>query len=269
MKIYYQGNPGSYMHLASKQIQKNLDIEIDEIIWKPDFKDVWEAIGENDIAVLAIENSYMGSIHPNLHGFLKYDCKIIGRYDMLIRHCLCSKEKRLEDITKAYSQLPALDQCHIYLKEKGIEPMVYSDTSLAAQHVSETKDTGKAAICSEYAAELNGLNILDRDIQDNNKNTTRFAIITHIDQSVSYSKKEGKMSVIFEVQHIPWALSRCLQIFDKRWINLSKLESMPSFHKTSFLFWVNIEWDMNDDNVIQAIEEVSEISENLKIIWEY
>jgi len=279
MKIYYQWNPGSYMHLASVEIQKHLNIEIDEIIWKPDFKDVWESIGQNNIAVLAIENSYMWSIHPNLYGFLKYDCKIVGRYDMLIRHCLCSKEEKLEDITKAYSQLPALDQCHIYLKEKWISPMVFSDTSLAASHVAQSDDPWKAAICSEFAAKLNGLNILDRDIQDNNQNTTRFAIITHQDQDVLYKydspnlpvgmRREGKMSIIFEVHHIPWSLSTCLLVFHNRWINITKLESMPSFHKESFLFWINIEGDTQDENVSQAIKEVWELSESIKIIWEY
>lgn len=257
------------MHLASLEIQKKLNIPVDEIIGKPDFKDVWEAIWENDIAVLAIENSYMGSIHPNLHGFLKYDCKIIGRYDMLIQHCLCSKEKRLEDITKAYSQLPALDQCYTYLKDNDIEPMVYSDTSLAAKHVSETEDRGKAAICSEFAAKLNHLNILDTNIQDNDQNTTRFAVITHKAQNISYSSQEWKMSLIFEVKHIPGALSDTLDVFRSHKINLSKIESMPSFHKTSFLFWINIEWYLQQQHVNSAIKKLQEICESVQIIGEY
>ena len=141
MKIYYQGNEGSYMHIASREIEKNLSCAITSIEGKPDFSEVWESIGKNDIAVLAIENSYMGSIHPNLHGFLKYDCKIVGQYDMYINHCLCSKETDIKNITKAYSQMPALEQCHKYLKKMDIEPMVYSDTSLSAKHVSETQDS--------------------------------------------------------------------------------------------------------------------------------
>jgi len=257
------------MHLASEKIQKNLNVEIEDIVGKPDFKDVWEAIWKEDIAVLAIENSYMGSIHPNLYGFLKYDCKIVGRYDMLIQHCLCSKEEKLENVSKAYSQLPALDQCHTYLKEKNIEAMVYSDTSLAAKHVSETSDAWKAAICSEFAAEFYWLNILEKNIQDNDQNTTRFAIITHKSNNLSYTLQEGKMSIIFEVEHIPGALCECLTIFHNRKINLSKLESMPSFHKTSFLFWANIEWDMWDSNVASAIKDLENITESLQLIWEY
>lgn len=270
MKIYYQGNPGSYMHIASRVIQKDLNVQIEAIEWKPDFRDVWESIGTENIAVLAIENSYMGSIHPNLHGFLKYDCKIVGQYDMYINHCLCSKETDIEKITKAYSQMPALEQCHKYLKTMNIEPMVYSDTSLAAKHVSETQDSGKAAICSELAAEIYGLNILQKNIQDHSENTTRFAVIADKKLDIAYSEKENKISIMFEVEHIPSKLYECLGIFAKRSINLTKLESLPSFRgKFLFMFWMDIQGNLSDPNISSAFEELQEYVNELRIIGEY
>lgn len=270
MKIYYQGNPGSYMHSASLAIEKHLSLEVEDIVGRPDFKDVWAAIGTDDIAVLAIENSYMGSIHPNLHGFLKYDCKIIGEYNMPINHCICSKETDIANVTKAYSQMPALEQCHRYLKEKGIDPMVYSDTALSAKHVAETDDAWKAAICSELAAGIYGLNILDTNIQDQEENTTRFAIICDKDLDLDYSVKKDKMSISFEVNHMPSSLYQCLGLFAENNINLTKLESLPSYKwKGTFTFWLDLEGTSNDSGVQAAIQWLAGHTTNFKIIWEY
>ncbi len=270
MNIYYQGNPGSYMHTASLAIQENLSWTIDSIDGKADFKDVWEAIGTDNIAVLAIENSYMWSIHPNLHGFLKYDCKIIGEYNMPINHCICSKESDIKDVTKAYSQMPALEQCHRYLKEKGIEPMVYSDTALSAKHVAETEDSWKAAVCSELAAEIYKLNILDKNIQDQAENTTRFAIICHKDLDLNYLVKKDKMSISFEINHMPSSLYQCLWSFALNNINLTKLESLPSYKwKGTFTFWLDLEGKSDDTAVQLSLKWLETHTKNLRIIWEY
>lgn len=258
------------MHTASLAVEKYINSSIDVIEGKTDFRDVWEAIGQEHIAVLAIENSYMWSIHPNLHGFLKYDCKIIGQYDMFINHCLCSKETDIQKITQAYSQIPALEQCHKYLKDTGIQPMVFSDTALAAQYVSQTTDPWKAAICSELAAEIHGLNILERNIQDHSENTTRFAIITHKDVDISYSQNSKKTSIIFEVQHIPSTLHDCLWVFARHKVNLTKIESLPSFRgKFLFMFWVDIEGNLSDIPVSQALRELQDHVSEFRIIGQY
>jgi len=255
------------MHTASLAIEKHLNKTVDSIEGKPDFKDVWASIGHDDIAVLAIENSYMGSIHPNLHGFLKYDCKIVGEYNMPINHCISSKEKDIKDITKAYSQMPALEQCHKYLKNKGIEPIVYSDTALSAKHVAETEDAGKAAVCSELAAEIYGLNILDTNIQDQDENTTRFAIICHKDLDLDYSIKKDKMSISFEVRHMPSSLYQSLKCFADNNINLTKLESLPSYKmKGTFTFWLDLDGKPTDEAVTKALKDLKDHTTNLRII---
>ena len=270
MNIYYQGNPGSYMHSASLAIAEHLTPPVTAIEWKTDFKDVWDAIGTEHIAVLAIENSYMWSIHPNLHGFLKHDCKIVWDYEMLINHCLCSKEKDISKVTQAYSQMPALEQCHRYLKDRDIEPRVYSDTALSAKHVAETDSSGKAAICSELAASIHGLNILDRSIQDQSENTTRFAIICHKDLELEYSQKSDKVSMLFEVKHMPASLYQSLKAFADNNVNLTKLESLPSYKwKKTFAFWLDLDGKIEDDHVKKAIQDLEEHTSNMRIIGSY
>jgi len=128
------------MHTASLAVSEHLSISIESLEGKQDFQEVWDNISPEAMAVLAIDNSYMGSIHPNLYGFLKHDTKIIGDYLLPINHCLCSKETDISKVKKAYSQLPALEQCHKYLKEKNIRAEEYSDTALSAKFVAESEE---------------------------------------------------------------------------------------------------------------------------------
>ncbi|MCH2188472.1 hypothetical protein MK079_01425 [Candidatus Gracilibacteria bacterium] len=270
MNIYYQGNPGSYMHGASEAIAPYLSNQSGDIIGKPDFSEVWESIGEEHIGVLAIENSYMGSIHPNIYGFLKYDYKIIGEYYGPIEHCLCSKETDISQITQAYSQIPALEQCHKYLQGKNIEPIVFSDTALSAKYLSENDIPGTAAICSVQAAKLYGLNILDTNIADQNGNTTRFALITGQENKIVYGKKSNKMSLIFTAKNIPSSLHKCLGVFAQKEINLTKIESLPSYGNAfEYMFWIDIEGNSQESNISEAVKSLEDFAKNIKIIGEY
>ena len=270
MKIYYQWNTWSYMDIASQKVSTKLNTKIEDIIWMPEFSNVWENIWNDSIWVLAIENSYMWSIHPNLYGFLKYDFKIIWEYYLKIRHCLASKEKEIKNVKKAYSQTPALEQCHKYLKEKWIVPIDFSDTSLAAKYVWENKEEWVAAICSKKAAGLYKLNILDEDINDNKENTTRFAIIVKKNSCLKYRDLSSKVSIIFEAKNIPSSLYKCLWAFATNNINLSKIESLPSYKgKFSYYFWLEFEWKTEDKNVKKALLELKFFTKFIKVLGEY
>lgn len=270
MKIYYQGNPGSYMHSTSLEVAQWLSIEADEIVWKKDFKEAWASLWQDNIWVLAIENSYMGTIPTSLYGFLKHDCKIIGTYDLVCNHCLCSNETDISKITQVYSQIPALEQCHKYLQQRGIKTIPYSDTALSAKFVSENKIPWTAAICSEIAAEIYGLNILDRKIQDQKDNTTRFAIVAHSTSDIQYNFPSWKISLIFTTAHIPAALYKCIWVFASNDINMRKIESLPSY-KWNFVpqFWIDIEWSIEEDNIKNALKELENFATDIRILWSY
>lgn len=270
MKIYYQWNPWSYMNIASKNIVNDLNSWIEDIVWLPDFSDVWASIWEKWIWVLAVENSYMWSIHPNLYWFLKYDFKIIWEYFLEIKHCICSKETDIENIKEVYSQAPALEQCHNYLKSKNIKAINYSDTSLSAKYVSESQEKWIWAICSVEAAKMHGLNILEENIADQKGNTTRFAIITAKDSKLEYKNKSNKISVIFQTNHIPASLYKCLWAFATNNINLTKIESIPSYKDSfSYMFWMDFEGNLNDKNVQNSLEELKFFTKEIRILGEY
>ena len=270
MNIYYQWNPGSYMHSASLAIQPNLSEKPWEIIWKTVFKDVWEQIESGNIWVLAIENSYMGSIHPNLYGFLKYDCKIIWEHYWAIDHCLCSKEDHKSKIQVVYSQTPALEQCYKYIHEFNMESRECSDTALSAKIAVQTDESWVAGICSELAAKLYWLNILDKKIQDQKNNTTRFVAIVSNNSDMSYSQKSNKISVIFEAKDIPSSLHLCLWAFANNDINLSKIESLPSYAESfSYHFWIDFSGNMTEKKVQNALSQLRKYTISIRIVGEY
>jgi prephenate dehydratase len=271
-KIYYQWEAGSYHHQASLEIEKYLSIKIEKMIGFDSFEKCWEKLWEeNTILILATENSYAGTIYENLYKFEKLDVKIIWEYDLPIDHCICGIETELSKITKVYSHFKALPQCYNYFKEHNIkEQIIVSDTAGAAIQIAETKEKWAGAICSSLAAELYGLNILDKKIQDQKGNTTRFVIIVPKKSNIKYSKQKDKVSILFETKNIPASLYKCLWAFATNNVNLTKIESLPNIKNPfSYLFWLDFDWKLSDENVIKALEELRFFTSSVKIIWEY
>lgn len=272
MNIYYQWFPGAYSHLASKNIlsflkwkEENIDIS-----WCIDFFEVWKKIWKENIGVLPVENSYAGSVHTNFFNFLKYDYKIIGEYYLDIDHHLLSTEKNLSDIHTVYSHPQALDQCHKFLQQHDIRPLPKWDTAGSAKNISETLEPWIAAIASGLAGEIYGLNTVASSIQDQQWNKTRFFIVVDKGSRMSFWKKTGKVSLIFEAKNIPSSLYKCLGAFATTGVNLTKIESMPSY-KESFqtIFWLDFEWCLADESVKKALDELAFFTSSIKILWEY
>ena len=271
MKIYYQGEPWCYHHEASLEIEKNLNIKIDEMIGFENFEKCWDKLWDDSILILATENSYAGTIYENLYKFDKLDAKIIWEINLPIDHAICSVEIDLSKINKVYSHFKALPQCYNYFKKHNIEEqIIVSDTAWAAIQLAETKEKWAAAICSKLAGEMYWLNILDEVIQDQKGNTTRFVIIVPKNSKIEYLKKENKVSVLFEARNIPASLYKCLWAFATNNVNLSKIESLPNIKNPfSYLFWLDFDWNLEEDNVKKALEELEYFTSNVKIIWEY
>ena len=271
MNIYYQWEPGSYSHLASLQIQDRLNILPEEVIWLFDFDSVWEMISQGHIGVLPIENSYAGTIHHNMYNFLKYPHCILWEYDFQVRHCLLSLENDISQVKKAYSHHQALSQTHLYLKSHNIFPEVYGDTAGAAKMIQEEQKKWVAAVASQLAAEIYGLNILARDIQDQEGNTTKFLIVTKKeDTEYIFSQKANKITLIFTTYHTPWALYDCLGEFATRKINLTKIESIPkgSGH-FQYSFWVTLQGNEGQEHIAEALKNLEQKTQMLKILGNY
>ena len=271
MKIYYQWEPWSYHHQASLEIEKSLSVKIDEMVGLDSFEKCWDKFWDDSILILATENSYAGTIYENLYKFDKIEAKIIWEKNLSIDHCICSTETNLSKITKVYSHFKALPQCYDYFKKHNIkEQIIVSDTAAAAIQLSETKESGAAAICSTLAWKMYGLNILDEAIQDQKGNTTRFVIIVPKKSKIEYKIKKNKVSILFEARNIPASLYKCLGAFATNNVNLTKIESLPDIKNPfSYLFWLDFEWKLSDDKVQKSLEELKFFTTKINIIWEY
>jgi len=270
MNLLYQWVSWAYSHLACLQAKDMLDVEVNNIVWLPDFATVWSKLDNHNIWVLPVENSYAWNIHENLYNFLRNDFKIIWEINLHVNHCLLSKEKNIEDIKEVYSHPQALSQCHNFLKKQNIKAIEFWDTAWAAKMVADSDKKWIWALASSLAWETYGLNIIKEWVQDQDWNTTRFIIIASDDLELNIKNKSWKVSIIFETRNLPANLYKCLWAFATNNVNLTKIESMPSLKNPfTYMFWVDFEWELKDENVKKSLEELEFFTHYYKILGEY
>ncbi len=275
MQIYYQWYPWAYWNKASLQVAKHLDIQTPHIFWVETFKEVFDKIQQWNIWVLPIENSYAWSIHENFYHMIAGKYIIIWEIFLDINHYLLWKTNDISKIKKAYSHPQALMQCQNYLKKYNIEPVVASDTAGAAKFISEQNDETLASISSDLCSELYHLEMIDKNIQDQTGNTTRFFVV--VQKEVFEKQKEyfhlpktWKISIQFKTKDTPSALYKCLWAFATRHINLTKIESLPAReNRFEYIFWIDLEKSGEEKVIFDAFEELQFFCKDFKILWEY
>lgn len=275
MQIYYQWYPWAYGNKASLQVAKRLDIQTDHIVWVETFKEVFDKIQQGNIWVLPIENSYAGSIHENFYHMIAGKYIIIWEIFLDINHYLLWKTNDISKIKKAYFHPQALMQCQNYLKKYNIEPVVVSDTAGAAKFISEQNDETLASISSDLCSELYHLEMIDKNIQDQTGNTTRFFVVVQKEifekqKAYFHLPKTWKISIQFKTKDTPSALYKCLWAFATRHINLTKIESLPAReNRFEYIFWIDLEKSGEEKVIFDAFEELQFFCKDFKILWEY
>jgi len=275
MKIYYQWFPGAYSYEASIKIASKLEINKKEIFWVSNFKKVFDNINLWNIWILPIENSYAGSVHENFYHIISWDYEIIWEVFLDIEHYLLANTKKIEDIKYVYSHPQALAQCQNYIEKLWAKTVEYTDTAWAAMFVKENNSNEIASISSKLCSSIYDLNILDKHIQDQTGNTTRFFVVVLKDYYKKHKeklklKKNGKISVTFKTKDTPSALYKCLWAFATRFINLSKIESLPSKqNRFEYIFWIDFKKNVNDEIIADALEELKFFSKDLVILGDY
>lgn len=223
--------------------------------------------------IMAIENTIAGSLLQN-HELLRLsNLQIVGEYKMRISHVLCALPgQQLDQLTEVNSHPMALMQCEQYLRRHPNLKMIEKyDTAGSAQEIARDKLSGHAAVCGEYAANLYGLEILERGIETNKRNFTRFLIMA--DPLLAQESKQGqtidKSSIVFTLPHTQGALSKVLTIFSFYDINLSKIQSMPIIGREwEYRFYVDLTFD-NYVRYRQSIEAARPLTNDFKILGEY
>lgn len=254
VKVACQGIKGANSHIACNEFFESCDISFYKT-----FSDVFEAVknDEAQFGVLPVENTSGGSVSDVYDLLMSHNFYIVSAKAMSISHNLCAlKQSEFSDIEQVWSHPQALSQCSSYISKNDFTPIAYSNTAIAAKKVMEEKRLNCAAICTTQAAEEYGLKVLCKDIQDYNKSTTRFIVIS---KTPYISENANKVSLCFNVEHEEGALSRVLNMFSLLGLNLTKIESRPMKNaEFDYLFYLDFTGNVKDKSVMDFLCTLSE-----------
>jgi prephenate dehydratase len=235
------------------------------------FKQTFEALlnKKADYVVMAIENSIAGSILPNYTLMMSYAFPVVGEIYLPIQlHLMALPGVKFEDVKYVTSHPIAIRQCVDFFDEYPHLNIVESnDTAACAKRIRDEKLTDTVAIANTLAAKLYGLEVLERRIESNKKNFTRFLILTNHDNMPE--QKPNKAMLCFQVGNKVGALAKVLNIFAEEGVNMSKIQSMPILGKRNeYNFYVDIEWD-EPSQFDTAIRHILKYTHNFNVLGEY
>lgn len=267
IKVVYQGVEGAYSHAATLQYFGE-DVNAYHVkTWEDAMKAVEN--GEADYAVIPIENSSAGAVSDNYDQLIKHNNVIVAEIKLAVSHALLGLPGAAEtDIQSVYSHPQALMQCSEFLNShRHWRQISVENTAVAAKKLIEDGDITQAAVASEVAGRLYGLSILRPSINHNKDNTTRFIILAkeHI-----YRQDAGKLSICFELPHKSGSLYNMLGNFIYNGVNMVMIESRPIQGRNwEYRFFVDIEGNLSDDSVKNALKSISEEASNMWILGNY
>ncbi len=266
-RVAIQGIKASFHEEAAyKFFGKNI-----ETVECNSFKETCDKLEKNDadFVVMAIENSIAGSLLPNYTLIRDYGFSVVGEVYLPIQlHLMALPGVKFEDIKIVTSHPIAIRQCiDFFYDYPHIKIVESNDTAACAKRIQEEKLTDTMAIANNLAAELYGLNILERRVESNKKNYTRFLILKK--DKTDEGKKINKASICFQVGHKAGSLATVLNIFAEQEVSLTKIQSMPVLGKRNeYYFYVDLEWPSTEkyDN---AVRKALKYTSNFNILGEY
>ncbi len=268
--IVFQGELGANSHIACQQAYPR-----HRPVPCPTFEDAFNAVsgGRADLAMIPIENSVAGRVADIHHLMPQSNLHIVAEWFLPIRNQLVAiKGAKLSDIKSVESHIMALGQCRRFLRKLGARTVVAADTAGAARDIAERGDKTSAAISSALAAEIYGLDILKRNIEDESHSTTRFIVLSRDGKTARRGNGTMITTFVFQVRNIPAALYKALGGFATNGVNMTKLESYMiegNFFATQF--YADVEGHPDDRALKLALEELEFFSEKstLKILGVY
>lgn len=249
--VGFQGEHGAYSELAVRSLNPD---------WVPipcrEFVEVFDAVasGQLDLGVVPVENSLEGAVTQVNDLLIDTPLRIAGEIQVPIHHCLLTvPETDFRDIRVVYSHPHALAQCRGFLSRNNLEARPYYDTSGAAAMLAHERPKAAAAIASQLAAELHGLEIIKERIEDHETNSTRFVVLSRQPASAP----GNKCSIAFCVEHRSGALLSVLQLFSEAGLNLTRIESRPLRTQPGrYAFLLDFDGSDQDPRVVDILAQV-------------
>lgn len=273
LKVTIQGVAGCFHDAAAREYFCEREIET---VPFNSFPEMFEALDTDAslVGIVAIENTIAGSLLQNHELLRQHHLRIIGEHKKRISHVLAALPgQSIENLKEVNSHPMALMQCEQFLRRhKNLKMIESFDTAGSAKEIAEKQLTDHAAVCGEYAANLYGLEILEKGIETNKRNFTRFLIIANSLLASEIGPQESevnKSSIVFTLPHSNGALSKVLTILSFYDINLSKIQSVPIIGREwEYRFYA----DLTFNSIVryhQAIEAVRPLTNELVILGEY
>jgi len=264
--VAYQGIAGAYSEEAIRQYfgpdAKAVSCET--------FADVFAAVerGEIGYGMLPVENSIAGSVNWSYELLMEHDLRIYAEVILRVRHLLLANPgTALEEIRVVRSHPQALAQCSRYLARHGLTAEAAADTAGAAHELLEQPEPGVAVIAGQGAADLTGLDVLERGIEDSVSNYTRFFVLSLHEASRA---PRNKTSMVFTTPHRPGALHECLGEFASRHVSLCKIESRPRANRPwQYIFYLDFEGHCQDPECEAAMMGLLRRSSFVKMLGSY
>lgn len=267
MTVACQGTEGAYSQLAAAFLFPDA-----AFVYFKNFEAVAKAVkaGLCSRGVLPVENNTWGSVREVYKILGKGDVSIVGGCRLKITHELMAKPgARMKDITAVLSHEQAIGQCASFLSSlgDGVRQVPCLNTAVAARTVSESEETGLAAIASPECASLYGLSVLKRNIADSEHNYTRFAAIG---AEPFVSPDADRLSVILTVSHEPGSLAKVLDLFAEKGLNLLKIESViiPG-RDFEFMFYLDVEGNIHEPGVSEVLSRLKGSCPSYRLLGNY
>lgn len=266
--VAFQGELGAYSHQACLEVFPETTP-----LACPTFEAAIESVRTQkaDYAILPVENSLYGRVADLHHLLPESGLYIIAEHFLPIRlNLLALSGTSLNQIEEAQSHTVALGQCRAFLRKNNIRPIAASDTAGSAKALVKAQTANRAAIASQLAADIYGLQTLVRDIEDATHNTTRFLVMGPQPVHPKVGSPHVMTSFVFRVRNVPAALYKTMGGFATNNVNMVKLESYMlsgSFNATQF--YADIEGHPEAENVKLAFEELHFFTDYVKILGVY
>ena len=267
-RIAFQGEPGAYSHQACREYRPEL-----EALPCATFEDTIEAVrkGEADLAMLPVENTTYGRV-ADIHRLLPASgLHIVDEAFVRVHISLMALPGvQIDDLDTVRAHLVLLPQCRDFLDRHGIRGEAAADSAGAAAALAASGARNVGALASDLAAEIYGLDILARHIEDHSHNTTRFLLMAR--EPDLKRRGDGLMitSFVFRVRNIPAALYKAMGGFATNGVNMTKLESyMVDGSFTATQFYADIEGHPDDRNVALALEELEYFTSEVTLLGVY
>lgn len=265
LKVSYLGPEGTYTQLAAKNHFGSSILAMP----CPSVEEVFASVEKRDshYGVVPVENSTQGIVSSTLDMFMKSNLRISGEIELLINHNILSKSKSINDIKKIYAHPQSFSQCKQWISKNIPNAEKINSSSNAEAALISAEESNSASIASEVAADIYKLNILNKNIEDNQNNSTRFLVIGERDTEPSGN---DKTSIIVSTKNDSGALYELLEPLSKNNVSMTRIESRPSQHNNwEYIFYLDLNGHIKDQSLKKANEEIKKEASLYRFLGSY